>query len=493
MEPTSATKYPGRAGRHVGYAGSTRGRVAGRAAPAWATDIRRDPFRLALLALVVITISRVHQHFGFLAAIRPALVLFLAALGFALTKPGLIRTRALFQYWPAKVMVGLGVMACLSVPFGISIGGSATFIISDYSKVLIVGLLLVLAIQTVQHLRWFIWAYVISCGILVWMATTVFSLSRVAGTGVTRIQDLYTYDSNDMGLVLLVGLPLTVLLYETSKGWQRWLAAMILVGIGIALALSGSRGAFVGLIVTGTVMLFALKHIAVVYRWAAVGVVAIALVLAAPPGYWTQMSTLTDPTADYNWSSTYGRRQVALRGLGYMAENPVTGIGVGNFGRAEGTLSAYARDFVDETGARIKWSAAHNSFIQVAAEMGIPGLILWSLLPFGGLVTLRRLRRSLPRAWARGDPDRRFLYATTLYLPIAIVGFLSTCIFVSFAYLDPIYYLGALIAGCLAVARPMQSALRAQAQAGQPRQVRSPVGTPRMRTRRAVVDGRSNS
>lgn len=406
----------------------------------------KDAFHLALFALTIVTVSRVHSALG-LSAIRPALLLFVFALGCVLLNPSLVRADRLFQTWPPKVLVGLGIAACISVPFGISMGGSAMFILTTLSKLLLYGLFLMAAIRRSGDLRLFVWAYVISCGILVWFAAFVFSLSAT-GSGMMRLTGLYMYDANDLGVVLMVGLPLAILTMQTALSRRaKIFSGLVLAGIGVSMALSGSRGGFIGLVVVGAVLLFALKQVSVAKRLGFVFAVGLALVIAAPEGYWQQMQTLTNPTQDYNWDSRYGRRQVWMRGLGYFASNPITGIGAGNYGRAEGTISEPAQNFENKTGQRLKWSVAHNSFIEILAEMGIPGFILWSSLVFGGIVSLVRLRRRLPRAWARGDPEQRFLYGATLYVPIAFVGFTATAFFVSFTYKDPVYILAAFVAG----------------------------------------------
>jgi hypothetical protein len=74
-------------------------------------------------------------------------------------------------------------------------------------------------------------------------------------------------------------------------------------------------------------------------------------------------------------------------------------------------------------------------------------LILWLSLIFGGIWSMMRLRARLPKHWARGDPEERFLHLMTLYVPVALMGFAVTSFFVSFAYLDPIYIVAALMAG----------------------------------------------
>src|SRR5205814_5657213 len=147
------------------------------------------------------------------------------------------------------------------------------------------------------------------------------------------------------------------------------------------------------------------------------------------------------PTKDYNWDSSEGRVEIWRRGVGYMLDHPVFGIGINNFERAEGTISDKVRRSF--AGDPIRWTAPHNSFVQVAAELGIPGLILWSSLIIGGLVGMVRMRRRLPRAWLQGDAEGRFLYLATVHLPLALVGFAIPAFFLSFAYSDIVSILAA--------------------------------------------------
>jgi hypothetical protein len=100
-----------------------------------------DPYRNVLAVLMVITISRIHQNFHFLTPFRPALVLVLLACGYAYLNPRFLSVGSMFSTRNARVMLGLGIMACLSVPFGLSMGNSAVFILTEYSKVLLFAFL----------------------------------------------------------------------------------------------------------------------------------------------------------------------------------------------------------------------------------------------------------------------------------------------------------------------------------------------------------------
>ena len=403
-----------------------------------------DPIRLALFALTVLTVSRIHQHFGFIAQLRPAMMLAAITLFFALLNPNELVRGSLLRTWPAKVMLGLAVAACLSVPFGIAMGQSGRYVIESYSKVIVFGFLIIAATRSVRDLATFVWGYVIGCALLAWLSLFVFGLVRDEGN-TYRLNDLYTFDANDVGCVMMIGLALTLLLFQASRAHGRWIAATILIAIGATISKTGSRGAFVAAVLVGVYLLLSLKKVSIVKRVAFIGVVSAAVVVSAPPGYWDRMLTVTDPTEDYNWTDVNGRVEVAKRGLGYMMEYPVFGVGISNFPLAEGTMSEKARTRVAGTG--IRWAAAHNSYVQIGAELGILGLTLWLILIFGGILAMRRLRSRLPKHWDRGDPDERFLYLTAMYLPVALVGFGVSSFFVSFAYLDPIYIVAALMAG----------------------------------------------
>jgi len=409
-----------------------------------------DPFRASLCLLTIITISRVHQHFPLLARLRPALLLFGVAAVYALLNPRVTGVHNLLRTWPAKVVVALGVWACISAPFGISLGASGRFILEDFASVWLYAMALFLAIRCARELYTFIWAFVASTAVLVWLSLFVFgvSISHGGGVDVARLGTLYSYDGNDLGCMLLVGLALTLLVFQASRGKTRLASGVLLVGIGVALARTGSRGAFLGFIGAAGMLLWSLKGVSVLKRAGFVALVMGALIVAAPSGYWQQMGTVLEPTDDYNWSVYYGRKQLFARGVGYMLEYPIFGLGINNFGRAEGTMTERAKEaWRLGPGERVRWAPPHNSFIQAGAELGFPGLVLWSSLMIGGIVGMIRLRRRLPPAWLLGDPEERLLYLATLYLPVALAGFAIGAFFLSLAYYDVVYLLAALVSG----------------------------------------------
>ena len=245
-----------------------------------------------------------------------------------------------------------------------------------------------------------------------------------------------------------MGLVFCFLFYEQCKGTLRLLNFGLMGVIGITIARTGSRGTLIGLAVALAGLFFVVKSVSIIQKVMTAGVLALGLALAAPAGYWAQMLTMFAPSNDYNVTSSTGRVEVWKRGLGYFASNPATGLGINNFGRAEGLISdravAWASDHSEEG---VKWSAAHNSFIQILAEEGLPGFLLFAYLVFGGVWQMYKLQKRLPKTWEKGDAEERFLFAMPRYLPIVLLTFAASGSLVSFAYLDPMYLIAALMTG----------------------------------------------
>jgi len=418
------------------------------ASPAFAGEalrIVRDPLRILLFVLTVFTVSRLHQHYPFLAKTRPALLLVIAATGYAYLNPRYLTRANVLEFWPMRLLVVLGVLACSSAVFGLSLGSTASFILSDYVKTLVYAFLLAVSIRNVRDLFTLVWAYVIGCGILAFFSLFIFGITRARGSDFARLSNLYTYDSNDLGVMMMMGLALTLLLLVVSRGAKRGLLLLNLVAIAATVARSGSRGGFLGFVAVGIAALILANGLSVSRRLLLVIAAPIALALGAPAGYWKQMGTVLQPKEDYNYSAVDGRKAVAQRGLGYMMEHPIFGVGMNNFARAECTISPKLQT-LNRTGP-IRCTPPHNSYIQAGAELGVPGLIAWVSLEMGIIVALLGLRRRLPRAWRRGTDAERFIYGATTYFPLAIIGFAVTSFFVSFAWMEPLYTMAAFTTG----------------------------------------------
>ena len=129
-----------------------------------------------------------------------------------------------------------------------------------------------------------------------------------------------------------------------------------------------------------------------------------------------------------------------------MFRYPLTGVGVAAFPVAEGTISPIA--YLQKEGIGVRWGAAHNSFVQIGAELGVPGLLAFVMLLFSVFRSLWRIGR--PPPWARRAAQDEEVMAQAL--TASMVGFLVSGFFVSQAYSAFMYSMYAIVAGFSVVA-----------------------------------------
>lgn len=114
-----------------------------------------------------------------------------------------------------------------------------------------------------------------------------------------------------------------------------------------------------------------------------------------------------------------------------MLRNPLFGVGAGNFPTAEGTISVVARNA--PIGKGVKWYEAHNSFVQVGAELGVPGLLLFVAMLASAFRMLAVVRRTVQRSTRDRSPPPAALAET---LQASLVGYVVGGFFLSLAYRD---------------------------------------------------------
>jgi O-antigen ligase len=422
-------KTPGRHGRSV-------------AVPDRSTRNRIDPLRISLMVLIAITLSKFGGYFGILRVLRPALLLFAFCVGYAVLNPKKLIPENLKANLTVRLLLALSLSVAGSAFFGISQGNAGMFILESFSKTLAITYLMIVTVRDVSDVRRLCWAFALGGIVLAYLSIFVVGISKDTG-GVA-------YDANDIGVFVVTSLPLTLLLLQSATTWRGRMIALIGVALlGSTIVKTQSRGAFIGALVVGIALLL-LPGLSITRRLIYIVAAALSMVLTAPPGYWNAMQSIVeDPKEDYNWDAINGRRNLAKRGVGYMLKYPVFGVGVDNFRKAEGTISEKALNTLPSHGVR--WASPHNSFVQAGAETGIPGLLVWVGLNLANIIVPLRLRRRMPKTWRTGTPDQRFLLGATVYLPIAQLGFTATAFFVSFAWMEPLYFLSALVVGLVLV------------------------------------------
>ena len=344
-----------------------------------------DLLNLAVSGVIFTFVWRVQDLFPVLAEIKGPSLASLAALAIWLFNRDPKRKLRTIRHPVTTLVCVIMGLAVLSVPNSLYPGLSFAFINDDLSKNFLLFVLLAASVRAFADVRRYASTMLIGGTIY---AFYVYLFVPVGRSG--RLGDIVYYDANDLGMLLLCVIPIA--LFFVIRGRQLAFRMLSLGSMALLLLViikTGSRGAFLGLIGVAIYMLFLFRGVSAKSRWVAVGAGVIAVMSLGGPKYWKLMGTLLHPEDDYNWSggADEGRVEIWKRGMGYMISHPITGVGVSAFPVAEGQISPLAER--QELGIGVKWSAAHNSFVQIGAELGVPGLVAFLLVLFQGFRAAR--------------------------------------------------------------------------------------------------------
>jgi O-antigen ligase len=324
-------------------------------------------------------------------------------------------------------------------------------------KVFIVFHVVINALRTERYLRLYI-LFVLAC----------FVLSPVRGTLINYVEG-YTYfgraiwnssyaNPNDLAAMslLTLGLALSVVADNRERKFLRWGAAVSAVALVAVILLTQSRGAFIGLILGLGAGGFALawKRPRLLVTFLILGAVGASLV---PGAVWTRLSgigqltnTSTIAMADPEGSAAQ-RWEIQKTAFRIFQDHPLVGVGLGCYPFAN-------KLYAPKLGPR----DTHDTYMNIAAELGLPGLLMWV-----GLVS------AVFRHWWRAQAALREAAIPGGHYPMSavwiervIIGFLLAAFFGSYSGITMLYLMLGILwsAGSLILDAQASGRLLAEAQ-----------------------------
>lgn len=254
-------------------------------------------------------------------------------------------------------------------------------------------------------------------------------------------------EKNRYAQIMLLLVPIGMFrFWGEKKNLMRLLAAVITGLIAMGAALAYSRGAAVGFVLMMMIMVF-MRYIKI---WqVGILVVLLAVVLAAVPTYATRLTSLQTLAASFSEDSggvatadgaTLSRlTEMGAAGLVFL-DHPILGVGPGLF-------PLYYQSYADLIGLRTlnQDRQAHDLYISIAAETGGLGLACFLVVIY---MTLRGLARARKR-WLQEEPE--IANMATAYM-LSIVTYLTTGIFLHFAFIRYFWLIMALGAAVIYIA-----------------------------------------
>jgi O-antigen ligase len=375
-------------------------------------------FWCVCLSLFVV-VARPAEVFPFLAGTRLGLISF-ALTGISFFAVGGLQTIREGKFTGVKLMLLFLLL------------GFVVILFSDWPRMAFKGWRTILLINAVLFFFWLpvvqrsdqlkkiVVVVALAAGSLVTAMLFVDSVVRYRSVDLQRLSVGATYDPNDIAMILAVILPLTLFcfLQARMKGKMFWGGMLVCQVLGIVS--TGSRGGLLALGVGSALLFFSTgKNLK---PWHRFFVVALLVFFVMSPAAETVKERWQEVLSgeDYNVVNVeeggVGRLSLWLSSTQLVVANPITGVGVTN------SITAMGEEYG-------RWRALHNSYLQVALELGLGGLILYLLL-------LRLIWRncSLALAQFQVSGDQKAMELLAVCTRVALITYMVAALFLSQAY-----------------------------------------------------------
>ena len=248
------------------------------------------------------------------------------------------------------------------------------------------------------------------------MYTAMVIIALLSSTGLNeRLSITAYYDPNDFALFLTICLPFiysTILEQNSTKFNYIWKGFLHILGFAVII-LTGSRGGFAAFLICTFLVI---KHLGLRISIKIYTVPTIILLVAFTYIFYSEqfarISGIVNLEEDYNITSEQGRLAIWKRGTRLLIENPILGTGIGTYATADGTLTPGGR-----------WMTAHNSFLQIGVELGIPAMFIFIMILKSSYKKMRKISKS-----------NVSISIAAKEVNIAIIAYIAGGMFLSWAY-----------------------------------------------------------
>ncbi len=291
----------------------------------------------------------------------------------------------------------------------------------DYLKILLIFFVAINAARTPSQLAVMISLWVLFFGLYPARGTYFNFIGGISTFG--RYGWNFSFENfNDLAAYAILNLGLAgFLLAGRYPKWVRNLALAACAAFALLIVITQSRGAFLGLTVAFLLMLSRSISRAKLIKFA--GLATLGIVLIAPGAVWerfSRMKFLLNTETIGEADSSAEQRWVLLQIASTIAkEHLVTGVGLGAYSDAHGR---YAED-------RPEWQMgrgnrdAHNMYVSLVAETGLPGLALFVAMFGSALLRALRTETLLRSRFALEAEQLRILrFGLVAYLVAATFG-----------------------------------------------------------------------
>lgn len=377
---------------------------------------------LALFVFTLVLYARPSEFYPSPVTASIALVIGIATLVFFVPTQFALEGNVSATLPEVKILLLFAMLAVVNMPLAMSPPDAAQVFTTTFIRCVVMFIVMVNVVRTPARLMGLLFLGVAAA---IWLSFAAIQDYRSGlltvegyraagrGTGIFG-------NTNDMALHLVTMFPIVAAaVFGSRNKFMKIGSAACALLLATGIVLSYSRGAFLGLIVI--LIFFALKlgnqnRVGIV-----VGLITVtfAFLLFAPGGYGTRLLSIFVPSLDPVQSAD-ARRGELFRSLYVAIRHPFLGVGMGNY----------------QSQMSLKGLVTHNSYTQIASEMGMFALgcyVAFMVVPLRTVAQIVRDTSSERRS-------SRFFYLA-LGVEGALIGYMVSSFFLSVPYNWYVYYL----------------------------------------------------
>jgi O-antigen ligase len=281
--------------------------------------------------------------------------------------------------------------------------------------------LVVYVVDTEKDLRVVLWALAVGSAAIA--VSSLFGLGR-ADEGFYERAGGFGGNPNSAGLACVTGIGAALYLISTRGAglFSRLTLAGLMVLQLVGIVLSVSRAAAGTLVALLGFLIVKLRRLDLfVYLVPGAAAFAALVLVMAPGKYVERISTIGEGAVEISQGG--GRAFQYYWGVRAFASNPITGVGLGNL-----------RHWFLSQDERIRLKSTHMAMLEVAAQMGLLGLIPWIAINVLTWLDYSRARRIARQHRKAADPelmrlDRMALYLQGMHFAWLLNGITAPCSF----------------------------------------------------------------
>jgi O-antigen ligase len=265
----------------------------------------------------------------------------------------------------------------LSIPFALAWRGLAFWTVVNFSKGVVVALLIGLLVDTLPQMRTLLFVQAASVS---FMAISSLAVHHTNSGRLIGAAGGIFENSNDLAINVAVNIPLCFAFLLRARGGRKALWIIPLIAMFGVVMLTYSRSGFLSLMVAGIVGLWEFGVKGRRYHLILIAALALVMMMAfAPANYSIRLKSIFVGriAGSIDHGSEEARKDLLITSLHLMAQHPLLGIGPGNFPVFTG-----------------EWLVAHNTYSEMGAEVGVPALVLFLLVLGAGFRNLFVAQRS---------------------------------------------------------------------------------------------------